>query len=60
MVASVIGELCRTSVTGSSERRRHSRQEETIVVHGHLALPSLQNGGDQLKIFALEQRSLSR
>ena len=44
----------------SSERRRHSRQEVycSTEVHGHPALPSLQNGGDKLKIFALEQRSL--
>ena len=35
-----------------------SHARKSTEVHGHPDLPSLQNGGDKLKIFALQQRSL--
>ena len=41
------------ALKGGDIRARKSREED-----GHPALPSLRNGGDKLKIFALEQRSL--
>ena len=51
--ASFATRLRQAALTGGNIHARKYTE-----MHVHPALPSLQNGGDKLKIFALDQRSL--
>ena len=53
MGSGIFDEFCRTSTAESSEGGDTCARKSTEV-HSHPDLPSLRNGGEKLKIFALK------